>query len=186
MGGLGAAFWLNEHLETWLGEKNSADVLSRSVSNNVTSEMGLALLDIADVIRRHPAVVSYLQDLQDEGSLEGLSSLPGGHEARDALERWLDTYGVRGVGEIDITRPRFQERPAMLVPIVLGHFRNFAPGEAERRFEQGRRHAAQFEHDVLERLRGLPDGDRKAEETKEMINRVRALRATGSTRSTRG
>ena len=46
-----ATWWLNEHLEAWLGEKNAADALTQSVANNVTSEMGLALLDVADVIR---------------------------------------------------------------------------------------------------------------------------------------
>ena len=33
-----------------------------------------------------------------------------------AIEAWLDRYGMRGVGEIDITRPRWRERPATLVP----------------------------------------------------------------------
>jgi len=37
-------------MEEWLGEKNVADTLSQSVPNNITSEMGLALLDVADVI----------------------------------------------------------------------------------------------------------------------------------------
>jgi pyruvate,water dikinase len=46
-----ATWSLNEHLQTWLGEKNAADTLTLSVSHNVTSEMGLALLDVADVIR---------------------------------------------------------------------------------------------------------------------------------------
>src|SRR5438105_9998125 len=43
-----AAWWLNEQLQSWLGEKNAADRLTQSVPNNVTSEMGLALLDVAD------------------------------------------------------------------------------------------------------------------------------------------
>ena len=38
-------------MEQWLGEKNAADTLSQSVQNNITSEMGLALMEVADVIR---------------------------------------------------------------------------------------------------------------------------------------
>ena len=60
MSAMEAAWWLNEHLETWLGEKNAADVLTQSVPHNVTSEMGLALLRVADVIRPYPEVVSFL------------------------------------------------------------------------------------------------------------------------------
>jgi pyruvate,water dikinase len=82
---------------------------------------------------------------------------------------------MRGVGEIDITRPRWSERPAMLVPLILGNVRNFEPGAGARRFEQGRQEARAKEQEVLERLRALPDGERRAEETKRMIDRVRTF-----------
>ncbi|WP_245881925.1 PEP-utilizing enzyme, partial [Streptomyces milbemycinicus] len=49
------------------------------------------------------------------------------------------------------------------------------PGAAERRFEQGRQKAQKKEQDVLSRLRALPDGDRKADEAKRMIDRVRTF-----------
>lgn len=63
MAAMEAAWWLNERLETWLGEENAADTLTQSVPYNVTSEMGLALLDVADVIRPHPEVVAFLENL---------------------------------------------------------------------------------------------------------------------------
>ena len=175
MGAMEASWWLNEKLEEWLGEKNAADTLTLSVPHNVTSEMGLALLDVADAIRPHPEVVAFLQDVADEDFLEALDGLPGGPEARAAIQAFLDTYGMRCIGEIDITRPRWSERPSTLVPVILGNVRNFEPGAGERRFEQGRREAQAKEQDVLERLRALPDGDRKAEETKRKIDRVRTF-----------
>src|SRR3954451_5979879 len=66
MSAMEATWWLNEQLEAWLGEKNEADTLTQSVPHNVTSEMGLALLDVADVIRPHPDVVAFLLDVKDE------------------------------------------------------------------------------------------------------------------------
>ncbi|HTJ39814.1 MAG TPA: rifamycin-inactivating phosphotransferase, partial [Dactylosporangium sp.] len=175
MSAMEATWWLNEQLEAWLGEKNAADTLTQSVPHNVTSEMGLALLDVADVIRPHPDVVAFLQRVGDEGFLEELPKLAGGQAARDAIEAWLEQYGMRCVGEIDITRPRWRERPSTLVPMILGNIRNFEPGAGERRFEQGRREAWKKEQELLERLRALPDGERKAEETKQMIDRVRTF-----------
>jgi pyruvate,water dikinase len=159
--------------------------------------MGLALLDVADVIRPHPDVVAFLRHVEDEGFrearerngdqfgerasrtsrqfLDELPKLAGGREARDAIEAWLDKYGMRCVGEIDITRPRWSERPSTLVPIILGNIKNFEPGAGERRFEQGRQEAWKKEQELLERLRALPDGERKAEEAKRMIDRVRTF-----------
>jgi rifampicin phosphotransferase len=170
-----ATWWLNEHLQAWLGEKNAADILTQSVPHNVTSEMGLALLDVADVIRPHADVVAFLRHTEDDGFLEELVKIPGGREAREAISAYLENYGMRCVGEIDITRPRWSERPTALVPAILGNIENFEPGEGERRFEQGRQEAWMKEQELLERLRAMPDGERKAEEAKRMIDRVRTF-----------
>jgi phosphoenolpyruvate synthase/pyruvate phosphate dikinase len=175
MSAMEATRWLNEQLQAWLGEKNAADTLTQSVPHNVTSEMGLALLDLADVIRPHPEVVAFLQNVEGEGFLDELAKLAGGREARDAIRAFLDKYGMRCVGEIDITRPRWSERPTTLVPVILGNIKNFEPGAGERRFEQGRQEAWTKEQEVLERLQGLPDGERKAEEAKRMIDHVRTF-----------
>ncbi|GAA0587236.1 phosphoenolpyruvate synthase [Streptomyces crystallinus] len=175
MAGMEATWWLNDKLGEWLGEKNAADTLTLSAPGNVTSEMGLALLDVADVIRPRAEVVAFLEGVRDEDFLEELAKLPGGTGARDAIEAYLDRYGMRCVGEIDITRPRWRERPTTLVPAILDNVRNFGPGAAERRFEEGRQRALKKEQDVLSRLRALPDGDKKADEAKRMIDRVRTF-----------
>ncbi|MFH8989331.1 rifamycin-inactivating phosphotransferase [Streptomyces sp. NPDC017940] len=178
MAGMDATEWLNDRLREWLGEKNAADTLTLSAPDNVTSEMGLALLDVADVIRPHSEVVAFLQGVEgveDEDFLDELPKLSGGAEARDAIEAYLDRYGMRCVGEIDITRPRWRERPTLLVPALLDNVRNFEPGAAGRRFEEGRQRARKKEQEVLARLRALPDGEQKAAEAKRMIDRVRTF-----------
>jgi rifampicin phosphotransferase len=175
MAAMGATSWLNEHVRAWLGEKNTADTLTQSAPHNVTSEMGLALLDVADVIRPHPDVVAYLEDAEEESFLDGLPALAGGREARDAIQAYLDRYGMRCVGEIDITRPRWSERPSTLVPMILANVKNFEPGAGRRRLEQGRQEAQEKEQELLTRLRARPDGAQKAEEVKRMIDRVRTF-----------
>jgi pyruvate,water dikinase len=176
MSAMEATWWLNGQLEAWLGERNAADTLTQSVPNNVTSEMGLALMDVADVIRPHPEVVALLQQVEgDEDFLDGLAELAGGREARDAIRAFLDQYGMRCLGEIDITRPRWSERPTTLVPVILGNIKNFEPGAAERRFEHGLLEARRKEQEVLERVRALPGGTQKADETQRMIDRVRTF-----------
>jgi phosphoenolpyruvate synthase/pyruvate phosphate dikinase len=175
MAGMEATWWLNDQMQAWLGEKNAADALTQSVPHNITSEMGLALLDVADVIRPHRDVVAFLQQVEDDDFLDELPALAGGREARDAIQAFLDTYGMRCVGEIDITQPRWSERPTALVPMILSNIRNAEPGAHERLFEQGRQEARKKEQELLTRLRALPDGERKAAEAKQMIDRVRTF-----------
>ena len=179
MSAMQAVWWLNDQLQAWLGEKNAADTLARSVPHNITSEMGLALLDVADAIRPHPEAVAFLQLQLDhhegEDFLDELANVAGGREARDAIQTWLDTYGMRCVGEIDITKPRWSERPVTLVPILLTDIQNFEPGAGQRRFEQGRQEAWNKQEELLERVRALPGGEQKAGEVKRMIDRVRTF-----------
>ncbi|HEY6313567.1 MAG TPA: rifamycin-inactivating phosphotransferase [Streptosporangiaceae bacterium] len=175
MAGMGALQWLNDNMEMWLAEKGTADALMQSVPGNVTSEMGRALLDVADTVRRHPGVVALLQHAGHDGFLDELSGIPGGAESRDAIRAFLDIYGMRCVGEIDITRPRWSEHPVALVPLILGNIRNFEAGAARHLFEQGLREAENKERDLLERLRAQPGGAERTAETKQMIDRLRTF-----------
>src|SRR3546814_14579503 len=99
-----AAWWLDERLGAWLSEPSATDTLTLSAPGNVTSEMGLALLDVADAIRPHPAVVAYLQTLADDDFLDELADPDRGPAAREAIatgrapcgERgWRDVYSAR-------------------------------------------------------------------------------------------
>src|SRR5699024_1507369 len=107
--------------------------------------------------------------------LDELGGLDGGPEARNAIDGFLDTYGMRCVGEIDITRPRWCERPATLVPLILGNVENAEPGQGRRRFRQGQARAQAKANEVLERLRAQPDGEGRAGEAARMIDRVRTF-----------
>jgi len=175
MTGINASFWVNEKMNEWLGEKNAADVLSQSVPNNITSEMGLALLDVADVIRSYPEVIEYLQHVKDDNFLDELVKFDGGQETRDAIYDYLSKYGMRCSGEIDITKTRWSEKPITLVPMILSNIKNFEPNAGNRKFEQGRQQALKKEQELLDRLKQLPDSEQKVKETKRMIDLIRNL-----------
>ncbi|MCY8201537.1 phosphoenolpyruvate synthase [Bacillus subtilis] len=170
---MNASLWINEKMNEWLGEKNAADTLSQSVPHNITSEMGLALLDVADVIRPYPEVIDYLQHVKDDNFLDELAKFDGGSKTRDAIYDYLSKYGMRCTGEIDITRTRWSEKPTTLVPMILNNIKNFEPNAGHRNFEQGREEALKKEQELLDRLKQLPDGEQKAKETKRMIDIIR-------------
>jgi rifampicin phosphotransferase len=173
MAAMDASFWINDHIYKWLGEKNVADTLSQSVPNNITSEMGLALMDVADVIRPYPEVIDYLQHVKDDTFLDELVTLDGGQETRDAIVDFLIKYGMRCSGEIDITKARWSEKPTALVSMILSNIKNFEPNESKRKFERGRQEALKKEQELVDRLKELPDGEQKVKETKRMIDLIR-------------
>ena len=91
MAAINASSWINEKMNEWLGEKNAADTLSQSVPNNITSEMGLALLDVADVIRPYPEVIDYLQHVKDDNFLDELFKFDGGQETQRRNNSFIST-----------------------------------------------------------------------------------------------
>jgi len=178
MTAMNASSWINEKMNEWLGEKNVADTLSQSAPNNITSEMGLALLDVADVIRSFPEVIDYLSrsvGIKDDNFFDDLPKVAGGKAAQDAIYTFLNKYGMRCAGEIDITKTRWSEKPTTLVPMILTNIKNFEPNAGNRKFEQGRQKSLKKEQELLDRLKPLPDGEQKAKETKRMIDLIRNL-----------
>ncbi|MFD4706328.1 phosphoenolpyruvate synthase [Gottfriedia sp. NPDC058432] len=173
MSAMNATEWINEKIYEWLGEKNVGDTLSQSVPNNITSEMGLELMDVADVIRPYPEVIEYLKQVEDDNFLDELIKFEGGQETKDAIDDYLRKYGMRCTGEIDLTRTRWSEKPSTLLPMIHSNIKNFKPHESRRKFEQGLEKALQKEQEIVERLLELPDGKQKAEEIKEVISLIR-------------
>ncbi|TQM49685.1 PEP-utilizing family enzyme [Arcticibacter tournemirensis] len=170
---MNASSWLNDKMLEWLGEKGVADVLTQSVSNNITSKMGLELLDLADMIRPHEEIITYLQQVKTNGFLNDLQRFPGGEDVRSAIVAFLEKYGMRCASEIDITKTRWNENPSILLPIILTNIKNFEYGAAKQKFEKGLQDALKKEETLLERLKLLADGEKKAKDTKGMIDLFR-------------
>ncbi|MDT8903994.1 rifamycin-inactivating phosphotransferase [Anaeroselena agilis] len=151
--------WLARY---WLGEPSPLDELTKSAPGNVSSEMGLVLGDLADVIRPYPAALAYMKTAEDATFLEGLGRVEGGDAIRPAFESFLRKYGMRCPGEIDITRPRWRERPTQLVPAIASHIHSTEPGEHRRKFAQGKADAERAAQELRRRLKRRLAGGMKA------------------------
>ncbi|NRQ32186.1 phosphoenolpyruvate synthase [Nonomuraea sp. NN258] len=171
--GIQSVNWVNKHLATWLGVRNAADAVAQSADHNVVAAMGLDLLDVADVVRERPEVVRYLRTAARDTFFTGLSALPGGPAAADAIRGYLRTYGMHCAGDIDITRTRWSEDPTLLVPLLLSNVDNFPPGERGRRAERGRAEAERAMDDLLARLAELPGGAAKARKAAKKMSLIR-------------
>jgi phosphoenolpyruvate synthase/pyruvate phosphate dikinase len=165
-----ATNWLSKNLQKWLGESGVTDILSQALANNVTTEMGLELLDLADVVRQHPAVIGYFGNASDDTLFEDLAKLEGGSAVSEALQNYLKKYGMRGPGEIDITRTRWAEKPTLLIPMILNNIKNFEPGSHQKIIEQKRSEAENKAQELIGRLEQLPGGKRKARLTRKKIS----------------
>lgn len=159
----------------WLGEPANIPALSKSLPGNVTTEMGLAIGDLADLARGKPELLALLQSPPQPFSLEALDSVPGGVEFREAFQAFLDRYGVRGSGEVDLTRTRWMEQPTQLFAGILANVRTGQPGEHRERFRAGEREARKATEELVARIRGTRWGRPKAAVMSRLVDVYRTM-----------
>jgi pyruvate,water dikinase len=151
------AFRLIESLsKRWLGDAAELGDLAKAPRGNVTTEMGLTLGDVADVVRAHPGTLERLRAADGSTLLASLDGVPGGAAVSQAIEVFLERYGMRGTGEIDLTRPRWREAPTQLIPAIQSHMKSVSPGEHRRAFLAGEVQAERAAARLLERLKETP------------------------------
>lgn len=153
--GVVASVLLRERLRNWLNQEEVISVLNKSLTGNVTSEMGLALGDVAEMVRPYPELIRYLSQSQEKDDfLEGLSSVSGGAAFQQNFVQFLHQYGMRCPGEIDISRPRWKEQPQQLIPSILSHIQQMKPQEHRKRFAKGEKEAEEMISHLLQDVRG--------------------------------
>ncbi len=151
----------------WLDENLDVDTLNKSLPGNVTGEMGLMIGDLADTARKYPEVVDYLERSEDstfyqDTFYQGLSKVKGGDTFKIELDRFMELYGMRCPGEIDISNVRWWEAPTLLVPSIINHIKSNAPGEHRKRFRQGREEAQEVVQKLMGSISHTPAGSLKA------------------------
>jgi len=124
--------------------------------------MGLMIGNLADTARKYPEVIDYLERAEDRTFYQGLSKVKGGDIFRTELDRFMELYGMRCPGEIDISNIRWWEAPTLLVPSIINHIKSNAPGEHRDRFRQGRKEAQEAIQKLLDGIGNTPAGNFKA------------------------
>jgi len=95
--------------------------LTRGLPHNVTTEMDLALWATAQDIRADVAASDYFARAEVAAlAMEyQVGSLPAA--AQVAVARFLQTYGMRGLAEIDLSRKRWNENPAYVLQVLKSY-----------------------------------------------------------------
>ncbi|RME59239.1 MAG: hypothetical protein D6790_10890, partial [Caldilineae bacterium] len=136
--------------------------LTRGLPHNVTTEMDLALWEAARRIRDDGEAQSVMQrgDPEELAQAYLAGTLPP--VAQRALADFLDRYGARGLGEIDLGRPRWRENPTPVIQSVQSYMAidnpDAAPDVVFRRGAQAAEQAIDALVATASRLRGPAAG----------------------------
>jgi rifampicin phosphotransferase len=104
------------------------------VRGNVTTQMDLELGDLADLAREQPGLVEALRSTATP-TLAQLRGIEGAGPFVAGLERFLAEYGMRGAAEIDVSRPRWNDDPSLLLQVLRGNLSRERPGSHREQHE---------------------------------------------------
>lgn len=130
------------------GDRSAVLEVTRGMPANVTTEMDLALWAVAEDIRGE-------RESRQLFHAEAAEALAAGYRAGDlpviaqhSIADFMELYGMRGVGEIDIGRPRWRDEPAPLMQTLKSYLQVGPEGAPDVRYQQG----AQAAQSAVERL----------------------------------
>jgi rifampicin phosphotransferase len=149
--------------------------ITRGLSQNVTTEMDLALWQTARTIKSDAEALDVFS-ASDAPSLacrylEG--SLPAA--AQGAVKQFMDRYGMRGVGEIDLGQPRWREDPTPVMQTLQSYLQIDNDSAPDVLFARGRQAAEAAIEKLAQEARRRPFGWIREKLVRGAARRVRAL-----------
>jgi pyruvate,water dikinase len=154
-------------------QKSLALEVTRGLPGNVTTEMDLALWETATAIRADATAAALFRQSEAaslvRGYLDG-TLLP---VAQTAIARFMERYGMRGVGEFDFGQPRWREDPTPVMQTLQSYMQIELELAPDVMFARGQRRA----RDAAEKL--------AVEARKQSLGWFKEKLALGAARSVR-
>ena len=129
-------------LRRWTGATVDFAVLTKAVPNDISVEMGLTLADLADIVRANIAENADLEPVSIAAVIRRLVIQDGNFLA--ALNIFLEKYGMRCSGEVDLANPRWRENSLIIAAPICNHIRCNAANQHQLRFQEGKRNAEKY------------------------------------------
>jgi pyruvate,water dikinase len=104
--------------------------LTRGLPHNPTTEMDLDLWRVAAAIQRSPELMTEFQQYEPRELAGRYQSGAMPELGRRIIDKFLDRYGGRGFGEIDLGRPRWREEPAHVFESLSSYLQIDKPDQA--------------------------------------------------------
>lgn len=167
---------LDQELDTGTKYSTMALEVTRGIPNNVTTEMDLALWATAQAIQLDPASAAAFQGKSAAQLASAYQSCSLPPAALAAVDSFLERYGLRGVGEIDLGRTRWVEDPTHVMEVLTSYMQIHDPHLApDVVFARGVQTGEAAARELAEAARRVHGGWFKSRQVRFAARRVRAL-----------
>jgi pyruvate,water dikinase len=153
--------------------------IARSLPYNVTTEMDLALWAAAQAIRANADAATDFATTPAPTLAAGYLAATLPPVVQEAVANFMQRYGMRGLGEIDLGRPRWREEPTHIFQVLQSYLAISDPAQApDVVFARGAARAAKAVDELAHAVGRTRGGFIKARLVRWAASRYRALAGT--------
>ncbi|WP_123053401.1 phosphoenolpyruvate synthase [Clostridium sp. JN-1] len=105
--------------EKLLLEHKYVDIIIKGLEGNITTEMGLLVGDLADMVRKSPDLIREFTNEDYITLIDRINKLKDNNEFKKKFNTFIDIYDMRAAGEIDMAKDRWIENPEPLAKAII-------------------------------------------------------------------
>jgi pyruvate,water dikinase len=117
-------------LEKMSNDPIDALTLTRAVESNPTTEMNIKLWKLTVLIREDYSTLKLFENETTDKLMNMYKNKSFNQDIQSTLEEFYCIYGCRGIGEIDLGRPRWSDQPEIVIEQIKNYLKITNPDKA--------------------------------------------------------
>lgn len=119
-----------------LGTRKYVDLIVKGLEGNITTEMGLLVGDLADMVRKSPDLVQEFENEDYSTLLMRIDQLAGNEDFKNKFQSFMEIYDMRAAGEIDMAKDRWVENPEALAKSIMATVKTSEDGVHRKDYKE--------------------------------------------------
>lgn len=140
---------LEELEQKLLGSRSYVDLIYKGLEGNITTEMGLLVGDLADLVRNSDDLVREFEDTDYKTLFSRINSIKGQEEFKQKFQDFINKYDLRVAGEIDMARDRWSENPEPLALSIMATVKTAEEGAHRKEYTETIRRAKKAAEELV-------------------------------------
>jgi pyruvate,water dikinase len=154
-----------------LGTCKYTDSIVKGLEGNITTEMGLLVGDLADMVRTSPELIREFTS-EDYATLNDRINNLKDNEFKEKYNAFMDIYDMRAAGEIDMAKERWIENPEPLAKAIMAIVNTSQEGIHRKEYKETIERAKKASIELVKEVEAK-HGKIKAKPVKRMIRVLR-------------
>lgn len=152
---------IGKMVREWVGDglEEELTAIERGLVGNITTGMDLETGDLTDRLKEVPELAAlFIKSGMSKEIVNEGRTIKGAESFYREYDRFMERFGIRGLGEIDIMNKRWEDDPEPLLKIITSHLESEEKGAHRKHFKELTRKAEDAVEKIISRVQASAPG----------------------------